>query len=56
MFDLLRDPLWQFIGALLALLAIGVSVALYLIQRRKKRLSYEIVSNSSLLTMRRTGR
>ncbi len=52
MFDLLRDPLWQFIGAFFALLTVAVTVLIYVLQRRKKRLSYEILSNSTLMTMR----
>lgn len=51
MFEILRDPLWQFIGAVLALVAIIVSVFLYRRQRRNKELSYEIISNTALLTM-----
>lgn len=52
MMELLRDPLWQFVGAILTLLAIGASVLIYWLRRRKKRLSYEIVSSNSLLSMR----
>jgi hypothetical protein len=49
--EILRDPLWQFIGVILAVLAIGVSILIYLLQRNRKSLSYEIISNTSLLTV-----
>ena len=52
MSGLLRDPLWQFIGVILALLAIGVSILIYLLQRNRKSLGYEIISNTPLLTMK----
>lgn len=50
--ELLRDPLWQFVGAILAIAAIAVTIVVYLLQRNRKSLSYEIVSNNSLLTVR----
>jgi hypothetical protein len=37
MVDLLRDPIWQFVGAIIALLALPLAF-----QRKRKRLSYEI--------------
>lgn len=52
MVDLLRDPLWTFIGAILAVLAIVVSISLWMLQRRKKKLGYDVLSNLSLLTVR----
>ena len=51
MIDLLRDPVWQFIGATIAIVAIIVSLAVYFAQRRKKRLTYEILSRTPLLSM-----
>lgn len=51
MWDILRDPMWQFIGAILAAAAIFISIALYLRQRRRKDLSYEIVSRTPLLSV-----
>ena len=48
--DFIRDPLWQFIGALLAVLAIIISIILFLIQRRKKILAYEIISRTPVLS------
>ncbi len=49
--DILRDPLWQFVGALLALVAILVSLGLYQIQRGRKELSYEMISRTRLLSV-----
>ncbi|NOT05687.1 MAG: hypothetical protein HOP27_13910 [Anaerolineales bacterium] len=48
--EILRDPFWQFIGAFLALIAIIVSIYIYLLQKNKRSLSYEIVVSSELLT------
>lgn len=52
MWEILRDPIWQFIGAVLALAAILVAVTLYLKQRRHKSLSYEIISSTPLLSLK----
>jgi len=43
----LRDPLWQFIGVVVA---ICIFIAFYLLQRNYKELSYEIIFNSPLLS------
>jgi len=51
MWEIIRDPIWQFIGAILALAAIFISIGLYLRQRRRKAMSYEIVSQTPLLSM-----
>lgn len=52
MFDVLRDPLWQFIGVIFAVLAIFITLVLYRRQRSRKALSYEIVSRTPLLSIR----
>ena len=51
MLDLLQSPVWQFVGAILTLLAILLTLALYLKQRRRKALSYAVVSSSDLLSV-----
>lgn len=48
--EILRDPLWQFVGIILTLIAIFVSILVYLKQRNRKELSYEIISRTSLLS------
>jgi hypothetical protein len=48
--DYLRDPLWQFVGAVLAVITIIVSIVLYFFQRRKKTLAYEIISRTAVLS------
>jgi hypothetical protein len=52
MLELLRDPAWQFVGAVLALVAVAATVAIYLLQRQRKSLSYDLVSTNQLLTVR----
>ena len=49
--DILRDSIWQFGGFVLALVAIGVSIFIYLKSRHRKELSYEIISNTSLVSI-----
>lgn len=39
--EILRDSLWQFVGAFLAFVAISISIIFYLAQRQKKKLNYE---------------
>jgi len=51
MFEFLADQMWQFIiGAIIAIVTIIVSIIIYLKQRSRKRLSYEILSNAALLS------
>jgi hypothetical protein len=47
--DLLRDGIWQFFGAVLGLIAIIVSVIIYLRQRGRKQISCEVVSKSTIV-------
>jgi len=51
MLEQLRDPVWQFIGAILALGAIAISVWIYFAQRTSKRLLIERVARVPLVTM-----
>ena len=51
MLDLFRDPLWQFVGVLLALAAIAGSFIIYFLQRQRKSISYEVISKNQLLTV-----
>jgi hypothetical protein len=50
--DMLRDPLWQFVGAVVAVLALVLSVVIALAQRQRKRLGYDIETATPVLTMR----
>lgn len=54
--DFLRDPIWQFIGAALAALAIALTVVIALVQARKKELGYEILSNTRLVSIKKEFR
>jgi membrane protein YdbS with pleckstrin-like domain len=49
--DFLRDPMWQFAGALFAVFALVVAVIAIFAQVKRKQLSYEIVNNIPLLTL-----
>lgn len=51
MFELLRDPMWQFIGAIVAFIAIIITIIIYLKQRRNKLLNFEIISRTPLLSI-----
>jgi len=50
MLEFFRDPVWQFIGAVVGIAAIVVALVLYSLQRRRKALSYEIVSCEPLIS------
>lgn len=51
MLALLKDPIWQFVGAVLALIAIAVTVWVYFAQRTKKRLLVERVARMPLIAI-----
>jgi hypothetical protein len=48
MSEMLRDPVWQFVGALIAFLAFIASLTVLLLQRQRKSLSYHILSQTPL--------
>ena len=51
MLEILRDPVWQFVGAVLALLAIAITIWVYFAQRPRKRLLVERVARVPLITV-----
>ena len=51
MLEFLRDAVWQFVGALFALAAIGVSVWVYIAQTPRKRLLIQRVARVPLVTV-----
>ena len=51
MLEILRDSVWQFIGAVLALIAIGVTIAVFMAQRLRKRIAFDVLANIPLLTV-----
>lgn len=51
MLDFLRDPIWQFVGALTALLAILVSIRLFNLQRSKKSLAWDVLAAMPVMTI-----
>lgn len=51
MIEFLRDPIWQFVGSVLGLIAIIVTTYSYFIQRRRKSLAYEMLTDTKLLTV-----
>jgi hypothetical protein len=48
---ILRDPIWQFVGALLALLTIIIGAIYFLLDRPVKDLQIEVLSNSPLISV-----
>lgn len=49
MIELIRDPIWQFVAVILAIVAIIITVILFFYQRQKKAISWQIISNAPLL-------
>lgn len=45
--EFLRDPIWQFVGVIIAAI---IAIWIYLLQRKTKRLSYNILASNELLT------
>lgn len=50
--DVLRDSVWQFVGAAVAVVALFVSIGAALVQRRRKKLEFRILTNTPVLTVR----
>lgn len=50
MLEILRDPMWQFIGVVIGIIALIITF-LFWKQRQRKALSYEILSNTPLLSI-----
>ena len=51
MLELLRDPVWQFIGAVIAVLGIGAGFWVYWLQRQKKELAFGMISSRRMLSI-----
>jgi len=51
MLEFLKDPIWQFIGVVVTVITILVTLGLYIKQRRIKNLSYQIRSITPLLSL-----
>jgi hypothetical protein len=47
-----RDPAWQFVGAILALAAIAVTYWIYVRQRQRHRVSYQRLTSIEVLTVK----
>jgi len=48
--EVFRDQVWQFVGAFLGLVAICVTIILYLRQRSRRALTFDILSCTSLIS------
>jgi len=49
--EFFSNPIWTFLGVILALLAIIFSIVLYFLQRQNKEVSYQILSFTPLLSV-----
>ena len=52
MIDILRDSIWQFVGAIISVLALIVAIIFFYLQRTRKAISYEIISDVAVLSIR----
>jgi hypothetical protein len=50
--DILRDPFWNFLGVVVGILVGIITIGLYFMQRQKKAISFEILSDNALLSVR----
>jgi hypothetical protein len=53
--ELLRDSIWTFIGTVVAIAAILISIVLYIYQRQRKRLFVETIARIPLLSSHMQG-
>lgn len=51
MIEIFRDPLWQFVGAILALLAIPAAFWIFLLQRERREIAYGTLSSRRLISL-----
>jgi hypothetical protein len=49
MTDIFRDPIWQFIGVVIAVIGTLLTLWLFLVERKRKELSYTIAVNEGLI-------
>ena len=49
MIEIIRDPIWQFVAVILAVVALIITIIFFFHQRQKKAISWQIISNSHLL-------
>jgi hypothetical protein len=47
----IKDPAWQFVGTVVAVIALIVTVGIYLISRPVKRLQVQVLSNNPLISV-----
>ena len=47
-----RDSIWQFVGAIISLFAVFASYNIFKRQRRYKKISFEVISNSALVNVK----
>jgi len=49
--DWLRDPIWQFFGAIVGVITIVISYIFFKKQQKQKNIAYEIISSTDLLNV-----
>lgn len=49
--EIIRDNLWQIVASVIALIAIVVAICIYLLQKQRKKFSYEVIATTSLLSV-----
>jgi hypothetical protein len=49
--EILRDPVWQFVGALLALLAIAITIWIFRLQKSRRELAFGMLSNRTVIAI-----
>lgn len=50
--ELIRDPLWTFVGVICAVVSVIITILIFIAQRKIKRLSYEFTSSTQLLSVK----
>jgi hypothetical protein len=49
--EFLRDPIWQFLGVVVAVAALLLTILLFRMQRGQKKISYEVISCRSVVSV-----
>ncbi len=49
--EFLRDPIWQFLGVIVAIVGLMLTILLFKLQRDRKKISYTVISSKPMVSV-----